>query len=665
MHGYQGILELFETWDKQGEVIDFAEIVQALKRIDLERADLAGALMFANRNYRRIAIRRRPYYEALVLCWKSGQRSPIHNHAGSSCVVRVIEGCATETRFVSSPCGRLVPQWSRSFPAGTVTGCRDGGMIHQMANLGPPGHDLISLHVYSPPPLHWKYYTLDETTLADHDRLLREGTETVVVDFGPVVRGGLEVPGNGSFGSVGSIEAGPVIAIVGGGFSGAMVAVQLARQAGSNPPRIVLFEKTERLARGLAYGTHCDQHLLNVPAGLMSALPDEPTHFLDWLQTRDPSAQHGTFASRRVYGDYLEELLTSTAKASATRIDFVQDEVVDLEIGEGPKSAILLTRQGNRLAADKVVLALGHPMPQTPEGLEHPSVRGCYVANPWSAGALDGLEAEQPIALIGTGLTAVDLIVEARANGHRGVIHAISRHGLLPCCHRTSPATSQPHFRIPSETEATARSLLRRVRSEVALCQAQGSDWRSVVDALRPVTQTIWRSLGNSERSRFVRHLAPRWDVHRHRVAPHIDEMLQASRRDGTLVVVAGRIVSLAERDGSIEVSIRRRGEPMAESLLVRRVINCTGPARDVRVGPSNLLRSLIARGIGRPGPLALGLDVAASGALIRQDGYEHDQIFAIGPLLKERLWETTAVRELRTQTVELARNLLACPVVY
>ncbi len=456
-----------------------------------------------------------------------------------------------------------------------------------------------------------------------------------------------------------------MIAIVGGGFSGAMVAVQLARQAGPNPPRVVLFEKSERLARGLAYGTLCDQHLLNVPAGLMSALPDEPSHFLNWLQNRDPSAQHGTFASRRVYGDYLEELLTSTAKASATQIDFARDEVIDLEFGEGSRSPVLSTRHGNRLEADKVILALGHAKPQTPEGLETPSVHGGYVADPWSAGALDGLETEEPIVLIGTGLTAVDLIVEARANGHRGVIYAVSRHGWLPCCHRTSPTTHHVHFPIPSETEATARGLLRRVRSEVARCDAQGNDWRSVVDSVRPVAQTIWRTLGTSERARFVRHLAPRWDVHRHRVAPQIDEMLQASRRDGSLVVVAGRIISLSETDGSIEVKLRRRGAPTAESLLVRRVINCTGPARDVRVGPSNLLRSLIARGIGRPGPLALGLDVAASGALIRQDGYEHDQIFAIGPLLKERLWETTAVRELRNQTVELARTLLACPVVY
>jgi hypothetical protein len=109
----------------------------------------------------------------------------------------------------------------------------------------------------------------------------------------------------------------------------------------------------------------------------------------------------------------------------------------------------------------------------------------------WCPRNPDGVKAEEPIALVGTGLTAVDLIVEARANGHRGVIYAISRHGQFPCCHRPSPATHHPQIPVPSESEATARHLLRRVRSEVALCEARGSDWRSVVDAFRPVTQTV------------------------------------------------------------------------------------------------------------------------------------------------------------------------------
>jgi uncharacterized NAD(P)/FAD-binding protein YdhS len=321
----------------------------------------------------------------------------------------------------------------------------------------------------------------------------------------------------------------------------------------------------------------------------------------------------------------------------------------------------LTTRHSNRIAADRVVLALGHAQPQDPEVLVPQALPEGYVADPWSPGALDGLAADDPIALIGTGLTAVDLIVQVRTSGHRGRIYAISRHGRLPCRHRSSPVpTPQPNGpSIPVEGVTTARGLFRRVRSDAARCQAVGNDWRSVVDALRPVTQSLWRSLDEGERRRFIRHLAPRWDVHRHRVAPQVDDQLHEARRDGRLIVLAGRVLNLAGRDGTIEVLFRRRGTAAAETLHVRRVINCTGPARDIRVGSSALVQSLITRGIGRPGPLALGLDVDDSGALIGQDGRQQDRILAIGPLLKEQLWETTAVRELRTQAFDLACKLL------
>ncbi len=454
-----------------------------------------------------------------------------------------------------------------------------------------------------------------------------------------------------------------VVAIVGGGFSGALVAVHLARVAGSSPLRVVLFEKGDRFARGLAFSTRCEQHLLNVPAGSISAFPDQPSHFLDRLRTHAPDAQPGTFAPRCAYGDYLEELLVSAARGSNGRIDLIRDEVVDLEVADGSEAVRLTTRRGAEVTADRVVLALGNQPPQDPLGLRAAgSIRG-YVADPWATGALDHLGRDDPIALIGTGLTAVDQIVEARANGHQGTIHAVSRHGLLPCRHPSSAVPPRPHFAIPdSATAPTVRKLLRQVRSEATTCRVEGGDWRSVVDALRPVTQTLWRSLDDQERRRFIRHVAPRWDVHRHRVAPVIDDLLQAARRSGQLVVVAGRILDLRELDGQVAITVRRRTVTQTETLVVRRVINCTGPARDIRFGPSQLLASIIARGLGRPGPLALGLDVTDTGALVQRDGRESTRMFAIGPLLKERLWETTAVRELRSQALDLARKILDGP---
>ena len=287
--------------------------------------------------------------------------------------------------------------------------------------------------------------------------------------------------------------------------------------------------KGERLARGVAYGTHCDEHLLNVPAGSMSASPTSRRISSTGCaratirHTRGLSRHEGLRRIPRRLAPFERQRL-------GARIDFMRDEVVDLELSDDSSPVQLITRNSDRLQADRVVLALGHPLPEEPKGFEVAGLGRGFVADPWSAGALTELGHDEPIALIGTGLTAVDLMVEAHASGHRGTIFAISRHGLFPCAHQMPAATPRPHISIAAGPGATARGLLRRVRTEVAVCQAQGSDWRTVVDSLRPVTQTLWRSLGDSERARFVRHLAPRWDVHRHRVAPQIDGLLQELR---------------------------------------------------------------------------------------------------------------------------------------
>jgi uncharacterized NAD(P)/FAD-binding protein YdhS len=388
----------------------------------------------------------------------------------------------------------------------------------------------------------------------------------------------------------------------------------------------------------------------------MSALPDEPTHFLDWLKARDPAVTAGTFAPRLVYGNYLEDLLQSSVRDSRVQIELVQDEVVDLRLGSAWGRALVTTSAGRLVVADRVVLAVGNQPPHNPAGVQQLNSVRSYTADPWGPGVLDDMDALEPIALVGSGLTAVDVVVEASSHGHRGTIHAVSRHGLLPCRHR--PAPPRPHFELGGKP-LTARTLLHTVRTEAARCQVEGGDWRSVVDGIRPIAQSLWRSLDRPERQRFVRHVASHWDVHRHRVAPEIDDLLQRRIREGTLVVIAGRLVSLSERGGRVAVTFQRRGESHNETITVGRVINCTGPARDIRLSASKLMQSMLANGISRPGPLALGLDVSDHGALISRDGHAQDWLYAIGPLLKDHLWETTAVRELRTQAAELARRLL------
>jgi cysteine dioxygenase len=187
MRGRRQILELFHRWDRRRGVIPLAELIASLGALVVEPGDLGEAVGFDERTYRRAVIRSRDHYQALVLCWRSGQGSPIHDHFGSCCAVRVVAGRATETRYSPAPCGRLMPVGSEVHRAGSVTACR-GGEIHQMANLEAEGDDLITFHLYSPPPRSWRFYHISQTTLSDQDRLIQTPARTIRVELGHPAR---------------------------------------------------------------------------------------------------------------------------------------------------------------------------------------------------------------------------------------------------------------------------------------------------------------------------------------------------------------------------------------------------------------------------------------------------------------------------------------------
>jgi cysteine dioxygenase len=202
MQGRRQLLSLFRRWDRREVPISTAELIAALESLRIGRDDLADAIGFDDGCYRRNIIHSRPHYQALVLCWRSGQRSPIHDHRGSNCVVRVIAGRASETRFGPTPSGRLVPMWSHEHLEGSTSACC-GDEIHQMGNYQAPGQDLITLHLYTPPPAAWRFYEVKETTLAGHDRLIRKPARTVRIELGHLsgskpmgrkVRGGAPCP---------------------------------------------------------------------------------------------------------------------------------------------------------------------------------------------------------------------------------------------------------------------------------------------------------------------------------------------------------------------------------------------------------------------------------------------------------------------------------------
>ena len=443
------------------------------------------------------------------------------------------------------------------------------------------------------------------------------------------------------------------VAIIGGGFSGVALATQLLRE--NSAATIAIVDKGSRPARGIAYGTTDERHLLNIPAGNMSARRDEPNHFLQWARAHhDASAEKGSFLSRAIYGKYLESLLKESAgREGGRRLQLFQDEAVSLE-REGNLFRIRL-KSGKDLVAETVVLALGNLPPRDPEfrGLTTDAKR--FVSFAWSPLTFEDLPSGGSVLLVGSGLTSVDMAVALDSRGFRGTIHVLSRHGLMPQRHKETCKWSQ----FWGETSPrTTRGLLHLIRERVRDAAGAGMDWRGVIDALRPATQDIWRSLPLDERRRFLRHARAYWEIHRHRIAPEIDDVISRLRGEGRLQVHAGRIANYAEHDRGVEIAFRCRRSGGQRRLLVDRVINCTGSEFDCRRTEDPFLANLLATGMVTPGPLSLGLDVDAAGSLLDRYGNPTPSLYAIGPLRKGASWETTAVPEIRKQASELADHL-------
>lgn len=433
------------------------------------------------------------------------------------------------------------------------------------------------------------------------------------------------------------------VAIVGGGFSGVLLAINLLRH---DTVRVTLVERQrDRLGRGLAYSAPHLDHVLNVRAANMSALPDAPAHFVDWLQA-EGAGQEASFATRRGYGAYLCTLLDAARAYAGERFTVLEDEAVDLTTGE--HGAALTLRSGARVDADIAVLAPGnlppHDLPAF-AGLAHPA----YVNDPWSTDIAAGLAPQACVLLLGNGLTAVDCALSFENAGFAGKIIAVSRRGLAPHAH----APAQEFARRSARPTGPVSALVHDVRA-----RARAIGWRNAVDELRPFTQDMWRAATPAERRRFLCHLRPYWDVHRHRIAPEVAARLDRLRANGRLTGRAAKVISAAPAGEGLIVTLRPRGADTDEVLRVARVINCTGPLGDLRRAADPLLKNLFARGDIRPDPLAIGIDVDRQCRAIASDGNAQDRLYVVGPMTRGAHWEIVAVPDIRQQVWSLARQI-------
>jgi uncharacterized NAD(P)/FAD-binding protein YdhS len=459
------------------------------------------------------------------------------------------------------------------------------------------------------------------------------------------------------------------IGIVGAGFTGTLLAVHLMRLA-KQPTHLFLMERRGDFGRGVAYSTANDAHLLNVRVFNMSAYPDDPKHFLRWLWARDdpsspaqaiPPSGHA-FVSRGLYGTYIHEQFGEAVRGSAEPVtcSTLADDVVDLRRRRGG-GFVLRLACSSEIEVDQVALCIGNFPPARPGGVSDEAASSPFhIGDPWDGRAVEAIPPDAPVLILGTGLTTADLLISLNRSGHRGPVTALSRRGLLPSIHqeaRSYPSYIESHIGDGAEPLAAA-GLLRLIREEVRRGTADGYNWRSVIDALRPHLRHLWMRLPEVERRRFLRHARPYWEVHRHRMAPQVAQLLDAERRSGRLTVLAGRLRSLTPESSGLKPVITPRGNGSVRELPPAWVINCSGPACDyARIGHP-LVRSLLDGGLARPDALGLGLDVTPEGIVIGADGGATEGLYALGPVTRGTFWEITAVPELRVQCADVAKAL-------
>lgn len=439
------------------------------------------------------------------------------------------------------------------------------------------------------------------------------------------------------------------VVVIGGGVAGTLTAIQLARATAA--PDVVLLDRGAAVARGVAYATAADAHLLNVPAARMSAFPDDPEHFVRWARLRlDATLPADAFLPRRLFGDYMAENLTAASVRDDHRvIRVVHGAAVDVEPGARP---VVSCADGTRLVADHVVVAPGNAAPANPRvecGAGFYASRR-WIGNPWVPGAFDDVAADAPVLLVGSGLTMCDVALGLRERGHTGTIHVVSRHGLLPRPHADEPLASRtgPAPNHWLTIPPTAAALLRAVR---AACE-DGHDWHAVIDSLRAVTPRVWRRLDLRERARFLARMRPFWDVHRHRAPRAVHDRIARLRHAGVLRCHRGTIRGWTEDQGVTALLA-------SGAIHVSHVVNCTGPDTDVRRSTDPFVQSLLHRGLIVRDALGLGVETSEEGALVDATGHASPTLSTVGTWRRAVAWESVAVPELRTQAAAVASRIV------
>jgi uncharacterized NAD(P)/FAD-binding protein YdhS len=452
------------------------------------------------------------------------------------------------------------------------------------------------------------------------------------------------------------------VLIIGGGLSGTMLAVQLLRQPGKR--QILVIEPRKELGRGEAYSAVELGHTLNGNAARMSVDPDNPDDLTQWLtdyigaggwpeSDQQPVPISELFPPRGIFGVYAQQRLAEAKALSASTVEHIRAEVVDLQVDAD--STLLTLDNGQHVRGAYAVLATGmFPAARTPQ--TESSGLNAAAVDPWDVKAMRQIEPQSTVLIIGSGLTMVDAVVSLEQAGHRGPIEVFSRHGLLPHVRRQPPSwvdflADDHHLRSP-------RQLLREVRRQCRLALEQGIDWQAPLDTVRAHIGRLWSHASEREKRQFVRHVRPWWESHHHRSPPLSAQLVARLHEAGRLRIQAASFKGLVASDSGVTIKLRRRGEQTVTQVSGAALINSSGIEYDWRRVAKPLPQQLLKRGLIKPGPLALGIAAQVSGAVLDAQGQVSQRLFAMGPPLRGMWWESTAVTDVALQAKSLAAKL-------
>ncbi len=450
------------------------------------------------------------------------------------------------------------------------------------------------------------------------------------------------------------------IVIVGGGFCGTVLAANLLRRPPNQPTRLVLVEQRPEIGRGVAYQSGSGPCLLNVPAARMSADSRDPTQFVRFAQRRMGQASGEDYLPRRLYGEYLQELLQQSVQAAPSHLRFerVLGQARRIRPLDNTASFLVEVLGQGRLRAEDVVLASGDPPPVCPAFSRPVEHEAGYCADPYREGALRA--DTRTMAVIGTGLTAADTIVMAATLNPKITIHAISRHGLFPAVQGGGnfPASEMDVLSVLEDAPLSARRILGQFRSVAREVERRGGDWRDAITLARYAAPRLWEQLPLVERQRFLRHARVHWDTRRHRLPPAVAARLTELKEAKQLHVHAGRILRIDSEGEGLSVRWRPRGTTETALKTVEQVANCIGAYQRLEQCRDPLLKDLLSSGLAVIDPLGIGLRTGRHGAILARTGRPSGRLYYLGPMLRAQYWEATAVGELRVHAEQLAQSL-------